>query len=440
MGCPKNLVDSEAATTMLKRAGCSFTDDPREAELLIVSACSFLGSAWRETVDEVERLSEHKRRGAGRWLVLMGCLPRHSGENLESSLPGVDFFLPAGAHGLLPELVATWTSKRNGTPRTADATDVDRFAGFEDRELLTPPHTAYVKVAEGCNRACSFCAIPTIKGRQVTRPLRSVLAEVGGLVERGVREVTLLSQDLASYDDDGRRYVDLVDAIAGTGIPWIRLLYLHPAGLRVDDVRRLFEHPSVVRYLDIPIQHASTRVLGRMRRSHDRAYLERLISAIRSDYPEVVLRSEVVVGFPGETDEEFDELLTFVREFEFDSLGVFPYSREPGTAAADFGDALPEAVVKGRAEELASAQEAVSFGIQSGRLGKVYKVLVDRKLNRNEGVFGGCRFAGRYYGQALDVDGEVYLRRSGGDIRVGEFVSVRITETGIFDLKGELLK
>jgi ribosomal protein S12 methylthiotransferase len=436
MGCPKNLVDSEAAVTVLKRAGCDLTADPAEAGLLMVGACSFLESSWRETVDEVRRLAGHKREGNR--LVLMGCLPRHRNEDLGETLPWVDHFLPTGAHGLLPGLLRSWEKKRNGEPRMLDGSRVDRFMGFEDRELLTPPHTAYVKIAEGCDRRCSFCAIPAIRGRQIVRPVRSVVAEVARMVERGVREVTLLAQDVASYRDNGRDFLDLVDGIVETGIQWIRVLYVHPAGLRIEHVERMFAHPSVVRYVELPIQHVSTRLLKRMRRSHGRAHLESLLAGIRSKFADAVIRSEVIVGFPGETDDDFEELKEFVEEFEFESLGVFPYSREPGTEAASYDDAVPAPIIRHRVEELVSAQEAVSFGVCSRRVGDVYAVLVDREIGADERVFAGCGFAGRFYGQAPEVDGEVYLQADG--LRVGDFVDARITETGVFDLKGELVK
>jgi len=462
MGCPKNLVDSEAAAAILGETGYVLTDEPSEADLLLVGACSFLQSSWRETVEEVERLARFKRPkgvdtepGSRRRLVLMGCLPRHRKENLETELADVDHFLPTGAHEKLSGLVEQWWGARDGrdcpdatASRIDDAAGVDRFAAFEKRILLTPPHMAYVKIAEGCNRHCSFCAIPAIRGRQITRPVSSIVREVEGLVERGVKEITLLSQDIVSYKNGGTNFVDLVDEISRTGVDWIRLFYLHPVGLTLEDVRRLFEHPSVVRYLELPIQHVSNRILDRMRRSHDRNHLERLIGGIRAEFPETVVRSEVIVGFPGETEDEFEELLSFVEEIEFDSLGVFPYSREPGTEAGEFAGQAARPLIRHRVDELTQVQDAVSFGVQSRRIGRRYTVLVDRKCDPGErgtssaqaGCEAGC-YAGRYYGQALDIDGEVFVEHGeSDDIDVGEFVRVRITGNGTHDLNGELLE
>ncbi|MDH3198973.1 MAG: MiaB/RimO family radical SAM methylthiotransferase, partial [Candidatus Krumholzibacteria bacterium] len=357
LGCPKNLVDSEASLTLLRRSGFSVTDDPAAADVLVVSACSFMEASWRETVEEVERLGAYKDRG--KRLVLMGCLPRHRGLDLPRALPMVDHFLPSGAHARLPELLAA-TKQRAG--RVVSGRGADRFAALVGRDLLTAPHTAYVKVAEGCNRACTFCAIPAIRGRQMARPARDIVVEVEGLVARGVREVTLLAQDIVSWRDGRARIADLAADLSRTGVEWIRVFYVHPAGLDVAHVRRLLETPGVVHYLEIPVQHASSRLLTRMKRGYDRRHLESVLASVRAALPDVVLRSEVIVGFPGEGEAEFEELQAFVEEFRFDSLGIFTYSPEPGTAAARMDGAVDGGLVAQRADALAATQEAVSFG------------------------------------------------------------------------------
>jgi ribosomal protein S12 methylthiotransferase len=289
-----------------------------------------------------------------------------------------------------------------------------------------------VKVAEGCNRRCSFCAIPKIRGRHEMRPVPDIVGEVEGLVDRGVREVTLLSQDLVSYGSGGSDFADLVEEVVKTGVDWIRLFYLHPAGLSLRRVERLFRHESVVRYLEMPIQHVSDRLLERMRRSHDRKRIENLIADVRRAFPGTVIRSEVIVGFPGETDDEFEELVEFVNEIRFDSLGIFIYSPERGTEAAGFPDAVGEEVARHRAGELNSVQEAVSFGVQAARVGNTFDVLVDRRCGPEEHAGGAV--AGRFYGQAPEIDGEVFVAK--GAAGVGEFVRVQITDCGVFDLTG----
>lgn len=425
LGCPKNLVDSEATLSLLRRSGCESASDPTAADVLVVNACSFLDSAWQETVEETKRLARYKR-GSKR-LVLMGCLPKHRGEDLEASLPWVDHFLPTGAHARLPEMVAAWQAT-SPVARTLVRGDASRFTAFEDRDLLTPSHTAYVKVAEGCNRKCTFCAIPTIRGRQESRAADSIVREVDSLVSRGVREVTLLAQDIVSYRDAaGTHFHELVDRLAKTGVEWIRIFYIHPAGLSVDYIARLFEHPQVCRYLEMPVQHSSTRLLELMKRSYRKEHVEALVTGIRSAFPDVVIRSEVIVGFPGETDDEFEDVKAFVGDFAFDSLGVFPYSPEPGTDAASFAKPVSAAIIADRASELAATQEAASFSARARFRGQVMRVLVDRESH--EGA--GARFAGRFYGQALEIDGEVYVA---GNAEVGQFVDARVTDTDVFDL------
>jgi ribosomal protein S12 methylthiotransferase len=311
--------------------------------------------------------------------------------------------------------------------------DADRFAEFETRELLTATHTAYVKVAEGCNRKCTFCAIPLIRGRQVSRSADSIVREVDNLVARGVKEVTLLAQDIITYRDGSTRFSDLVNRIAATGVDWVRIFYLHPAGLEVRHIEPLFEHPSVCRYLEMPVQHSSSRILERMQRSYDRTHIEKLMAGIRNAFPDVVIRSEVIVGFPGETDAEFDELKGFLGEFAFDSLGVFPYSPEPGTRAPELDGQLHPELIRERATEVTELQEALSFAARSRFQGATLRVLIDRELDADE---SGAGHAGRFYGQAPDIDGEVFVT---GDARPGEFAEVRVTETDVFDLSGEVI-
>jgi ribosomal protein S12 methylthiotransferase len=431
LGCPKNLVDSEATASVLKRSGCDVTGDPAAADVLLVGACSFLDSSWKETVEETKKLSRYKRGAKKKRLVLMGCLPKHRAENLEADLPWVDHFLPTGAHARLKEMMDAW---EHDTPlaRTLALGDADRFAEFETRELLTATHTAYVKVAEGCNRKCTFCAIPLIRGRQVSRSADSIVREVENLAARGVKEVTLLAQDIVSYRDGATRFPDLVNRIAATGVEWVRIFYVHPAGLELRHIEPLFEHPSVCRYLEMPVQHSSSRILERMQRSYDRPHVEKLITAVRGAFPDVVIRSEVIVGFPGETDAEYEELKQFLGEFAFDSLGVFPYSPEPGTRAPELDGQLHPELIRERASEITGLQEALSFAARSRFQDATLRVLIDRELD--EADESGAGYAGRFYGQAPDIDGEVFVS---GDVRTGEFAEVRVTETDVFDLCGE---
>jgi ribosomal protein S12 methylthiotransferase len=436
LGCPKNTVDAEAFMGILDRDGCTIVSDPREADLLIVNACSFIDSAWRETVEEVERLSGLKIQDPGKRLVVMGCLPLHRPNGWREALAHVDRFLPAGSHSLLPSLVDAFREDAR-PPRRGHGDDggVDRFAGFEDRIRTTPLHTAYVKIAEGCDRTCAFCAIPKIRGPMTSRRMGSILREVGRLVEQGVREVTLLAQDITSYRDGRARFTDLVESIARSGVEWIRVFYVHPGSLTMDFARSLFGHPSVCRYLEVPVQHASDRVLERMGRFYTRARLERTFGEIRAEFPDVVIRSEVIVGFPGEGEDEFEELKSFVETAQFASLGIFEFSSEPGTAADSFDQRVGAGVVKERAAQIADVQNSVTFGLLSSEKGRRHRILVDRRVENGGGEPRGFSHAGRYYGQAYDIDGEVYLE--GPSLEVGEFVTATIVDADAFDLQAK---
>jgi ribosomal protein S12 methylthiotransferase len=433
MGCPKNSVDMEAALTLLLRAGHEITDDPEAADLLLVNSCSFLESAWRETVEELERLARFKRRYGGKRLVLMGCLPKHRKIDLAKTMPDVDAFLSPGEHGLLPGLLSELRPDGD-----APAASRDPFAGFEGRSLLTPAHTAYVKIGEGCSHSCDFCAIPIIKGPMLSRSPSSILREVEGMVETGVREITVIAQDPASYRWEDHRLPGLLETLARTGIDWIRVLYLHPASIRIDELLRIFEIPQVCRYLDVPVQHASNRLLSRMKRGYKLEYVERFLGEMKRVFPDIVLRSEVITGYPGESEDDFEELKSFITRAGFSTLGVFSFSPEPGTAAFDSSDTVPPAVQAERYSELVSVHEAFAFGIHSERIGSDLKILADRPLSEAEDESGGCRFAGRYYGQAYEVDGEVFLR--GDAVETGQFVMARIVDATVFDLIGEVIE
>ncbi|NIM19483.1 MAG: 30S ribosomal protein S12 methylthiotransferase RimO [Candidatus Latescibacteria bacterium] len=437
LGCPKNTVDAEAAISLLRRSGCTITSDPRAADILLVNSCSFLDAAWRETLEETERLFHLKRSNGNKKLILMGCLPVHRYNNLEQSLPWVDHIIPSGAHALLPQLIEEWRSSSSKATTCPVDGIYDPFAAYESRDLLTPAHTAYVKVAEGCDRSCSFCAIPVIRGPLSCRRPESILREIEGLLRKGVKEITLIAQDILSYCSSGMKFPDLVTEIVETGVEWIRIFYLHPATLTLETVGRLFERDSVCRYLEVPFQHVSDELLHKMKRSHSRVALEALLSGIHREFPDAVIRSEAIVGFPGETESDFEKLKDFVASGWFASLGIFQFSSEPGTEAARLGDHVPKETVEERTAELSAVQEAASFDFHSRFIGKVLRVLVDRAVSNDEGVFDECDFAGRFYGQAYETDGEVYLK--GKNLIPGDFVMARILDAGIYDLMGEVV-
>jgi ribosomal protein S12 methylthiotransferase len=302
--------------------------------------------------------------------------------------------------------------------------------------LLTAGHTAYVKIAEGCSHACEFCAIPAIKGPMVSRSPDSIRREVEDLVRRGVREISIIAQDPAAYSSKGCRLPGLVESLAAAGIDWMRLLYIHPASARIDELARIFEIPQVCRYMDIPVQHASNRILARMKRGHRIEAVARLLEEIRRICPDMVFRSEVITGYPGESEDDFELLKEWVESAGIATLGIFIFSPEPGTPAFERDDLVPPEVSAERHAELLSAHEAFAFGFHSGYIGRTLEVLVDRTLEPTVPDDDECSAAGRYYGQALEIDGEVFLRP--GEFQPGQFVTARIVDTTIHDLVGEV--
>lgn len=431
MGCPKNTVDMEATLSLLRGEGHTVTDDPRAADILLVNACSFMRCAWAETLEEVRKLARVKRGRRGQKLVLMGCLPSCGGGERTGELAEVDYFIPPGEHGSLVEILGELGCADR---RKRKIPVSDPFAGMEGRELLTPRHFAYVKIAEGCSHTCTFCSIPSIKGPFVSRDPESIAREVDALVGGGTREITLIAQDPASYNHRGLRLPGLVEMLSSCGVRWIRILYLHPASMRSEEVIGLLGSDHVCHYLDVPFQHVSDRLLAKMKRGHDRSYLERFFAEIREAVPDVVFRGEAIVGFPGEREEDFELLKEFVERVSLSSLGIFPFSLEPGTEAVGIPDRVPHDTISARLSELWELQQGCAFSLNSSLLGTSVEVLVEREVSAGEAPCDDVRYAGRYYGQAPEIDGEVFLLGGDGGLSVGRFVQASIVDATSEDL------
>ncbi len=436
LGCAKNTVDMEAALSLLKINGHEITNDSRSADIYIVNACSFLKSAWEETVQEVDRLARLKSSDLRKKIIVMGCLPPSADKILLESLTAVDHFLHPGRHGELPTLLHGWEKGANPSePELSSPNGVGLFAGFERRELLTPGHTAYLKISDGCSHLCEFCSIPRIRGAMISRDFKSILREVRFLADSGVREISIIAQDPAAYNFEGVRLPDLVEKIAATGIEWLRILYIHPVSMRIEDFKRILEIPAVCRYMDVPIQHVSDRILERMNRGYDSVHVLRLLNELREFSPDLEIRSEVIVGYPGESEEDFDKLSELVSGAGFAALGIFPFSPEEGTAAALRPDRVDSDIVSARCRELASIQEVSAYNRNSRKIGKIFDVLVD---NMAFSPAEGARniFSARYYGQAYEIDGTVNL--AGKNLHAGDFVRALITGADACDLEGRV--
>ena len=430
LGCPKNRVDTEVMLGVAEGAGYRQVADPAEAQVIVVNTCGFIDAAKKESIDTILELSEHKRGGACERLVVTGCLSqRYSGE-IADEMPEVDNVL--GSSDMLKlSRVLDGSGERVMVGNPAEWV----MGASDPRRVSTRGRSAYVKIAEGCNRTCAFCVIPQIRGKQRSRVADDVVREVEALAAQGVLEVNLVSQDTIAYGRDLESksgLADLVRRVAEVpGIHWVRIHYLYPEKLDDELIELLGGHPRVVPYIDMPLQHAADGMLRRMRRGHGGKRLYELVDRLKAKIDGVVLRSAFIVGHPGETAPEFDELLAFVRYAELDHVGVFRYSDEPSATAYDLPDKVSEKVAASRASRLMAVQRPISRRKNRARIGSELEVLVEGPSETEDFVF-----VGRHAGQAPEVDGSVYL--SGGEVRPGELHTVRITQASDYDLVGEL--
>lgn len=445
LGCPKNLVDSETMLGGLHRAGFRLTSELQEAELVVVNTCAFLTASQKESIETILEVARLKDTGRLRRLVVTGCLPQRHGESVLEEIPEVDYLLGPGTLDELTGVVQGLLQGELG--RGASLGGLDRAeVEWEPRVLSSHRHTAYLKISEGCNNTCSFCIIPQLRGKHRSRPLEDLEAEARHLAGLGVQELTLVAQDTTSYGLDlyGKFSLDTLLERLDTveGIRWIRLLYTYPRYWTDSLVECFSRLHRLVPYVDMPIQHASDPVLRRMRRGAGWETTERWLRKIRGAAPGMVLRTTVITGFPGETEEDFEVLLRRVAELEFDHLGAFSYSDEEGTPAAELSDSVPEVVRDDRRGRLLSLQRSISLRRNRGRIGRVLEVLID-SVEPAKGIARG-----RWQGQALEIDGTVVIRLPHPEaeqgrapvppVRPGDFVRVRIQGAGPYDLVGFL--
>jgi len=430
LGCPKNQVDAELMLGALARAGATLVESPGEADCLVVNTCAFIERAKQESIETILELAEWKAREPGRRLIVTGCLPQRYGAELLGELPEADAILGTGELARIVDLVHGLDARREWVAGAPPGYVYDAAA---PRVRLGRVPYAYVKIAEGCNMGCAFCAIPLMRGRHRSRPVADVVAEVEALGQAGVAEVVLVSQDTLAYGQDlpgpsRPDFGDLVSALGGTAVPWLRYLYLHPAHV-TDRLIAKLARARALPYLDMPIQHADDAILRAMRRGVTSRRMAEIVAALRDAIPGATLRTTVLVGFPGETDAAFERLLAFLEELRFDRVGVFTYSAEEGTPAAAMADPVPGDVAAERARVVAEQQDRLAWERQRALLGTVQEVLVD---GRSEDP--AFPWEGRTAAQAPEIDGVVYLRDR--DLRPGERLSVEIVEVDGYDLVG----
>ncbi len=432
LGCPKNLVDAESVATSLEMAGWSEADDSGDAQLLVVTTCAFISMAEEESIDVILQAASIKKP----WqkLAVLGCLVTREGASLDELLPEVDLFLPIEEMEELPERIGVGP----GADRHRECSPA------RARRLFTPPHIAYIKVAEGCSNRCSYCTIPSIRGELRSRSAAAISAEAERFTRAGVKELVLIAQDTTAWGMDldpvsrsdrsggDRDIYDVAARIGRSDSVWIRLMYLHPEHIDVERTSRLMESGSIIPYLDIPIQHASDPVLGRMGRRYGRRDLIELFSTLRRAYPDLALRTTVMTGFPGETEEDLGMLCDLLEEIRFDHVGVFEFSPERGTRAAVLEPKIdPETAVE-RRDRLIELQMDISQSRLERRINRREKILVDSLIESDESPGEGIWGVGRYYGQAFEIDGVTYL--SGERIDPGDFATARIIRAGAYDL------
>jgi ribosomal protein S12 methylthiotransferase len=430
LGCPKNFVDTEVMLGSLDRARYQAVADPAEADVLVVNTCAFIKEAKEESIETILELAEYKQPGKGRarTLIVTGCLSQRYGSQLRAELPEVDLFLGTGDYGKLVPLLEQ--------PREAQRAFTIGPAGYlpsaEDTRPTTVGRvTAYLKIAEGCNHTCAFCIIPAMRGRLASRPIDAVVAEAEALAASGTRELILVSQDTTAYGRDlrdGTALPALVRRLAKIpGLEWIRVMYAYPSEVTGELIDLLAGEPKLCAYLDMPVQHVADPVLRAMRRREDGAMIRRLVERLRARVPGLALRTSLLVGFPGETDQDFAELLAFVEEGHFDHLGVFRFSREEGTHADTLGCQVPERIKRQRRTAIMRAQARVAAARNRARVGSVQRVLVEGVSAETD-----LLLRGRTSQQAPDIDGLVYL--NAGYAAAGAIVDARVTEAHGYDL------
>ncbi len=432
LGCDKNLADTELMLEILRRKGYEFTDDAQEADAAVVNTCCFIGDAKEESINTVLELAELRREGRLKALVAAGCLAQRYGKEIREEIPEVDGLVGTAAIEDILEAVETALSgEKRDFFRDLDSPPAVR----RERVLTTGGHFAYLKIAEGCNKCCTYCVIPAVRGNYRSIPMEELTAQAEKLAEEGVRELILVAQETTLYGVDlyGEKSLPLLLRRLAriSGLYWVRILYCYPEEITEELISVMAEEPKICHYLDIPIQHSSDTILKRMGRRTDQAQLRRMIGLLRERIPDICLRTTLISGFPGETQEDFEDLYRFVNEMEFDRLGVFPYSQEEDTAAALMPDQIPDEVKEFRRDELMELQQAIAFEKAQEMAGQVLTVMIEGKVADDD------VYVGRTYRDAPGVDGYLFVNTS-ADLMTGDFVRAIVTDSNEYDLIGEI--
>lgn len=424
LGCAKNLIDTEMFLGVVKKYGIEITTDMDEADILVVNTCGFIKSAKKEAIDTILELTDYGKKG--KKIIAMGCLVERYLNDLKESIPEVDFYFPIKDYSHIDELFQKLTNTKE-----------NHYMDYSSRVLSTLPHSAYLRIGDGCNNKCAYCAIPLIRGEFHSRKINDILQEASCLVSTGVKEITIIAQDTTRYGSDlhdGSNLPKLIKCLSKIdGLDWIRVLYLYPDEISDELLEEFRDNKKLVPYFDIPIQHANNRLLRLMNRRGSKEMIRNIIDKLRAFIPNVIIRTTLIVGFPSETSEEFEELCDFVEEIKFDRLGVFTFSPEEDTVAYGLTPKVSEKIAKQRYNKIMEIQSKIIENKNKIVVGNTYKVLVDNF------DFDKEMYQARSYAYAPDdVDGYIYIR-SNTPLIPGEFYNVVITKADIYDLEAELI-
>ncbi len=431
LGCPKNRVDSEIMLGTLAHSGYALVQNPSEAEVIVVNTCAFIGPAKQESVDTILELAQHKKSGRCGTLVVAGCLSQRYAPELARQMPEVDHFLGTSAYAQIGDLLAAEATPRQVIPDPEYIHDART-----PRINSLPSFTAYLKISEGCDNACAFCIIPKLRGAQRSRPIADIVCEAEKLAHDGAVELNLIAQDLTAYGHDlpGRpKLYELLRSLCQVNVRWIRLHYAYPRVFPDELIEVMATEPRIAKYLDMPVQHASDKLLLSMRRGRDSKFLVELLAKLRARIPGLTLRTSLIAGLPGETEEDFELLKEFVKAQRFERLGCFQYSDEEDTAAFEMPNKVPKRVIERRWREIMAIQKRINREQNRALIGKRLEVLVEGPSEETEHLL-----VGRHQGQAPEIDGQVYLNE--GMAYPGELVTVEVTEAHEYDLVGSVVE
>ena len=429
LGCDKNRVDSELILGSINKF-YEITNNPKEAEIIIINTCGFIESAKQESIDTILEMAEYKKTHKCKMIIATGCLTQRYGDELLELIPEIDILMGVNDYMKLHKLIVDFIKTEQ---RVSSTTYKDEGVNEGERILTTNSHTAYLRIAEGCNNFCTYCIIPKIRGKFRSRSKESILAEATSLVNQGVKEIILIAQDLTNYGEDlyGKNELHvLINEISNIkGLEWIRLLYCYPEEITDELIEVMANNPKVMKYLDLPIQHISNNILKMMARKTNKETIIGKINLLREKVPGITLRTSLIVGFPGETEEDFNELCRFLKNYKLDNVGVFTYSQEEGTAAAKLPNQVDEDVKIKRKEKLMNIQRGIVKDLNKLKIGNIYDTIIDGST--------GEYYIGRNYEMAPEIDGLIYITK-GKVLKKGDIIKVKITNIMEYDLVGDV--